>query len=444
MKLHSYQRRAADFARQQDRSALLMEMGLGKTATTLTAMEQRHVPMLVVAPKRVVETVWHTEAKLWRPGLNVVRATGTPTQRKTALADTTAHVVVISRDNMSDAIPYMGRFNSLVLDELSSFKNPSTKRFKAAKTLAGDIPVVWGLTGTPAPNGLMDLWAQVYLLDGGARLGKTLIAYRNRYFYAADRLPNGIVTKWVARQGSFEAITSKLSDITLAMRAQDYLDLPPVTHNLVQVPMPADAMRLYRQMLETMVAQLDDEPVTAANGAARVGKLAQITAGFMYLQDELGQRIPGAVSRLHSAKVDAVEEIVEGTGSPVLVYYWFQEELAMLKERFPQAATIDDKDVVNRWNAGEVPLLLAHPASAGHGLNLQKGPGHTIVWTTCTWAAEVWAQANARLARQGQGAPVVVHVLQGAGTNDDVIYDVVTGKVTLEQGVLKILGKGTK
>ena len=438
--LHPYQRQAMGFLRNHDRAGLFMDMGLGKTATVLRALEQRHIPVLVVAPKRVAENVWHTEADEWRPGLRVARAVGNPRQRAAALQDLDAHVVVISRDNVADALPYMGRFNTLVLDELSSYKNRATQRWNTVKKLAADIPVCWGLTGTPAPNGLMDLWAQMFLLDAGAALYPTLTKFRTRFFYPEKTLPNGVVAKWALRPQAEEAIHEALKPTCISMSAETLLtDLPPMTVNHVAVPLPPKALSLYATMAKELVVEYRGKPITAANAAAMTGKLAQITAGFLYPQDEMGERIPDAVEHIHEAKMDALAEIVDGTGSPVLVFYRFKAELEMLRKRFPQLATMDEADIVDRWNAGEVPLLAAHPASAGHGLNLQKGPGHTIVWTTLTYSLEQWQQANRRLARQGQKAPVVVHLLEAPDSVDGMMYDIVTGKATVQGGVMAFL-----
>lgn len=493
--LHQYQRDAVSFLRAHDRAGLFMEMGLGKTATVLSALKARHLPVLVVAPKRVAETVWPEEGAIWRPDLKVVRAIGTMKKRQEALEDRTADVIVIGRDNVADALPFARCFNTLVLDELSGFKNRKTNRWKAAARLAWanpklgvpEIPVVWGLTGTPSPNGLMDLWAEIFLLDGGDRLEDTLTKYRTRYFYPERVLPTGIVAKWGLREGSAPRIHAALETRCLSMSAEKLLkDLPAMTFNRVSVPLPPKAQRLYSAMANEFVVTIlepvdklaklnaaavrnealreagvdlhtrinavaaeyyeDGDKVktfTAASAAVVYNKLAQITAGFLYQQDEHGERIPNAVERIHDAKLNALEEIVDGTGSPVLVFYRYQAEKdAILKRLKDQAHTLDEPDAVNRWNAGELPVVLAHPASAGHGLNLQKGPGHTAVWTTLPWSLEEWSQANRRLARQGQAAPVIVHTLEAPESVDGYVFDVLTGKASTERALMDHLERG--
>ncbi len=449
--LHPYQRDAVAFLQANDRAGLFMEMGLGKTASVLSALKARHLPVLVVAPKRVAETVWHEEGAIWRPDLKVVRAIGTPKKRQEALEDRTADVIVIGRDNMAAALPFARFFNTLVLDELSGFKNRKTNRWKAAARLAWanpklgvpEIPVVWGLTGTPSPNGLMDLWAEIFLLDGGDRLEDTLTKYRTRYFYPERVLPTGIVAKWGLRGGSAPKIHQSLTDLCLSMNAERLLkDLPPMSFNRVQVPLPASVLRVYNDLREDMVAQVGGSVVTAASAAVVYNKLAQVTAGFLYLDDDADD--PARyVQELHDAKLDALEEIVDGTGSPVLVFYRYQAEKdAILKRLKDQAHTLDEPDAVNRWNAGELPVVLAHPASAGHGLNLQKGPGHTAVWTTLPWSLEEWSQANRRLARQGQAAPVIVHTLEAPESVDGYVFDALAGKASTERALMDHLERG--
>lgn len=415
----------------------------------LSALRQRHLPVLVVAPKRVAETVWHEEAAIWRPDLKVVRAIGTPAKRRAALADRSADVIVLGRDNLADAAPYARFFNTLVLDELSGFKNRATNRWTVASKLAWadhrlgvpEIPVVWGLTGTPSPNGLMDLWAEIFLLDGGERLEDGITKYRNRYFYPERVLPNGIVAKYALRQGSADRIHGRLADLCLSMSAEAYLrDLPPITYNHVNVQIPSESRRVYAELKDEMVADLGGaEVVTAASAAVVYNKLSQVTAGFLYLTHEDNPKAH-PVRALHQSKLDALAEILDGTGSPVLVFYRYQAERDAILKRFPDLAhTVDERDIVSRWNAGQIPLLLAHPASAGHGLNLQKGPGHTAVWTTLPWSLEEWHQANRRLARQGQKAAVMVHILEVPGSVDGYVLDVLAGKTTIERALLDAL-----
>jgi SNF2 family DNA or RNA helicase len=413
-----------------------MEMGLGKTATVLSALTPEHLPALVIAPKRVAEHVWSKERSIWRPDLSIAVAKGTPTQRGAALAQQ-CDVTVIGRDNIKD-VP-VGFYRTIVLDELSGFKSRSTQRWKVARKLTRDVENVWGLTGTPAPNGLMDLWAQVALLDGGDRLGKGITAFKYRYFVPVNRLPNGVIVEWVIRPGASQRIQSLISDICLSMSAKDYLDLPPVTHNEVTVEMPQRAYKVYKDMKDTLVADLrvlgNGAVHTAANAAVLTNKLSQISAGFLY-SDTPG----GPTTQLHQEKVKAVQEIVEGTGSPVLVFYRFKEEFEALRTALPEAVPIDARGALDRWNAREIPVLLAHPASAGHGLNLQHG-GSTIIFTTLPWSLEEYQQSVARLARQGQTEHVVVHHVVSAATIDRAIGERLLNKTSVQEALMKYLSR---
>lgn len=434
MELHGYQRRAVEHLRANDRAALFLDMGLGKTATVLSALQPRHLPALVIAPKRVAEHVWGTERDTWRPDLTIEIAAGSPGKRRSAL-DSNADVIVIGRDNISDVPP--GRFDTVILDELSGFKNRSSKRWRAARKLCQQATHVWGLTGTPSPNGLTDLWSQIFLLDNGSRLHTTLTAFRSRWFDPGRRLFNGTVTEWIPKPGADAQIHEALSDICLSMSASDYLELPPVTHNRVQVSMPPRAQRAYQAMKSDLVATLDvtGTQVTAASAGVLTGKLSQITSGAIY-QDAPANNV---VETLHTAKIDALAEIVDGTGSPVLVFWRFKHERDAIMARLPQAREITEPGVITLWGKGEVPVLLAHPASAGHGLNLQHGGSHTIAWTSLDWSSELWQQANARLVRQGQKHPVTIHRLEVPGTVDGAIWDRLQNKRTVEEALLDAL-----
>ena len=273
----------------------------------------------MIAPKRVAEHVWPTEAALWRPDLHLELAVGTPSARYAAL-ERPADITVLGRDVLADAFTRSGKFNTIVLDEASGFKNRASQRFKVAKKLVPGVPFVWELSGTPSPNGLMDLWSQIFLLDGGKRLGKTLTAYRERYFRPGARLHNGVVTEWIPRPGSDAAIHELLSDICLSMSGEGRLDLPPVTHNRVHVPLTPAARKVYKTLAKELVVDLDllGDIHTASNAASLTSKLSQITAGFIY-SDEMD----GAYDVVHRDSIGALQEIVEGTGSPVLVFYRF-------------------------------------------------------------------------------------------------------------------------
>lgn len=432
--LHDYQHVASAHLREHPRSALFLDMGLGKTASSLSAIEPRHLPVLVVAPKRVASDVWPIETREWRPDLSLSLAAGTPDQRARAIARG-ADITVIGRDNLKD-VAARGTYSTVILDELSGFKTRASQRWKLARQLLRRTRHVWGLTGTPAPNGLMDLWAQMYLLDEGMRLGESLTMYRSRYFTPGRQLASGVVTEWLLRPGADARIHDMISDICLSMGTEGRINLPPVTYNTIRVNLPPAVMAVYKRMKRELVADLSllgGEIHTAANAAVLTNKLSQISAGFLY-PDEPG----GTVSELHREKCAAVTEVVEGTGSPVLVFYRYKAEREQLLAALPGARTIEEPGVIPAWNEGRVPVLLAHPASAGHGLNLQHG-GHTIVWTSLPWSLEEWQQGNKRLARQGQRHPVVIHVITAERTVDSAINERLTTKTSVQDALLKHL-----
>ena len=428
MKLHAYQELARDFLRDRGRAGLFLDMGLGKTAISLSAIEERHLPVLVVAPKRVAEHVWPTEKILWRPDLSLALAAGTKAEREVALI-AGADITVISRDNLGDAIGAR-RYSTVIIEELSSFKNQSSMRWRRARKLTAKADHVWGLTGTPSPNGYLDLWAQVFLLDNGLRLDTASGRYRERYFQSHGQLPSGTRIDWRPREGAQERIRGLLEDLCLYMSAADELDMPPVVHNTVTVDMPPPARRQYEEFKEDMLLVLDEDTYSAGSAAALSNRLSQLSAGFLYSDEQDGTWAP-----VHNAKLEALGEIIEGTGDNLLVFYNFKAEAALIRAKFPQAKMIDGPDVLGNWNMGKVPLMLAHPASAGHGLNLQHG-GHTMVWSSLTWDLELYQQACARLARQGQKHPVVIHSIECDRTIDQVIAARLAGKGEVQDGLL--------
>jgi SNF2 family DNA or RNA helicase len=439
--LHPYQQVAVEHLHRHPRSALFLDMGLGKTATTLRALTPDHLPALVTAPKRVAENVWGTEAQIWRPDLKVDIAMGSPGNRDWVLKSN-ADVVVIGRDVLKDALPYAGRFRTFILDELSGFKTRNTTRWKTARKIVKDMEHVWGLTGTPSPNGLMDLWAQIFLLDGGARLGKTLTEFRARWFVPDQTIfqaGRSIVISYALRPGAAESIHAKLEDICLSMDGEGRIPLPDVTYNKVLVPMLPPVKKMYKQLKDELVVDLEvlgGEIHSAGNAAILSNKLSQVSAGFLYVDD--ADVRDGQYTVIHQEKVAAVKEIVEGTGSPVLVFYRYLPERELLRAALPEAHLIDEPNVIERWNAGQVPVLLAHPASVGHGLNLQHG-GHTVVWAGLTWSLEEWLQGNKRVARQGQRHPVVIHLLVSPGTVDEAIVRRLTEKTSVQEALLEHL-----
>lgn len=372
--------------------------------------------VLVIAPKRVTEDTWTTEAEKWDHlnHLKISRVLGTANQRKIALkAD--ADIYVINRENVVWLLELCGRnwpFDMVVIDELSSFKSHQSKRFKALRKVRPLIRRIIGLTGTPAPNSLIDLWPQLYLLDRGERLEKTIGGYRDRYFYPGQT--NGYtVYSYELKPGADDAIHSKISDICISMKAKDYLNMPELIINDIDIRLDQKTMTEYKRLEREKVLELDGNMITAVTAAAVCNKLLQLADGCMYDND-------GQVIHLHDKKLEALEEIIEAAnGHPVLVFYNYRFELDLLKNRFG-GRTLDGQADIKAWNAGQIPLLLAQPASMGHGLNLQAG-GHILVWYGLNWSLELYQQANARLYRQGQTETVIIHRLIAKGTMDEQV-----------------------
>ena len=438
-KAHGYQKKATERILQQKRVGLFLDMGLGKTVITLTAIKELIEDfaiwkVLVIAPKRVAEDTWSREHEKWDhlSGLRISKVLGTPAQRMKALK-AEADIYVIGRDNVKWLVELMGKswpFDMVVIDEISSFKNPSSQRFKALRKVIPASDRVVGLTGTPSPNGLMDLWAEIYLLDRGERLGTTISAYREKYFRAGAR--NGyIVYKWEPYSYSQKEIERKISDICMSMSAEDYLELPERIDNEIKIRLSEKEMKQYNQMERDQLLRIDDETVVALNAAAVMNKLLQMANGSVYADG-------GDVVRIHEKKLDALEEIIDTTGEPVLVFYSFRHDLEAIKKRIPDARELESSEDIARWNQGEIPVLLCHPASVGYGLNLQDG-GHVIVWYGLTWSLELYQQANARLFRQGQQKAVIIHHLIAEGTVDEQVMRALQHKDTSQSALLAAL-----
>ena len=441
-KAHDYQKRMIEFVINTKHAGLFLTMGLGKTVITLTAINELIYDrfevsrVLVIAPKRVAEDTWTREHNKWDHlrELRIAKVLGTVQQRKKAL-EQDADVYVIGRDNVVWLVDHYSKkkhwpFDMIVIDELSSFKNPQAKRFRALRKTLGVTQRVVGLTGTPSPNGLMDLWAQVYLLDRGERLGQTIGAYREKYFRAGAR--NGyVVYKWEPLKGAKEKIEEKISDICVSMSAADYLTLPKRIDNVIPVSLSESEMKLYKQMEADQLLQIDDTDVVALNAAAVMTKLLQIANGSVYSMD-------GTVVNIHDAKLEALREIIDTTDSPVLVFYSYKHDLTKIMNAIPSARILNGANDIKDWNDGKVQVLLAHPASVGYGLNLQEG-GHTIVWYGLTWSLELYQQANARLYRQGQDKPVIIHHLIAEGTVDEQAMDALQHKDTSQAALLAAL-----
>lgn len=424
---------------------LFLDMGLGKTVITLTALHDLKYNRfamrraLVIAPKKVAEDTWQTEAAKWNhlSQLRVVSVMGTATQRVMAMQQT-ADVYVINRDNTQWLVDHYGYgwpFDVVVLDESSSFKNHQAKRFKALKAIRHKINRIIELTGTPNPHGLMDLWAQVYLLDGGQRLGRTISVYRDMYF-VPDKRNRTTIFSYAPKPGADQAIYDSISDICISMKAADYLDLPEIIYEDIPVVLDGSAARAYKQLAREAVLEVDEETITANNAAALSGKLLQLCNGAVY--DEEHNVVP-----VHDCKIEAFMEVVEQLGGQhALVCYYFNHDrdrlLAALSKTKLRVRVYKDIQDKNDWNAGEIDLLLVHPASCGYGLNLQNG-GHHIIWFGLTWNLEEYQQTNKRLHRQGQTHPVIVHHLVVKGGRDEDVINSLANKDNVQEALLESL-----
>ena len=432
---HDYQKFATEYIESHPACAVLLDMGLGKTSITLTALNnmlfdsfQIH-KILVIAPLRVARDTWPAEIEKWDhlESLLVSVAVGTEKERTTALQKT-ADIYVINRENVQWLIEQSGLpfdYDTVVVDELSSFKNYQSKRFKSLSKIRPVVSRVIGLTGTPSSNGLMDLWAEFKILDMGARLGKFITAYRNNYFIP-DKRNGQIIYSYKPLPYAEDAIYRKISDITISMKSTDYLPMPELVSSEYAVNLSEKEAERYEEMKQELILQLPDGEVTAANAAALSGKLCQMANGAIY--DDNGDILP-----IHDQKLDALEDIVEAAaGKPLLVAYWFKHDLKRIEEKLRSLkvpySRLDTSESIKKWNAGMIPVGLIHPASAGHGLNLQSG-GSTIVWFGLTWSLELYQQTNARLWRQGQtaGTVVVQHIVT-KGTIDEKILKALSAK----------------
>jgi SNF2 family DNA or RNA helicase len=436
--LHPYQLRVLELAKKNPSMGLLMEPGLGKTVTALSIIRQSSSGRaLVVAPKQVAESVWAQECEKWEhlKDLHVVKIMGTPRQRLYALHED-ADVYVVNNENLAWLVENWvpGKFDYLVIDESSRFKDPSTKRFKALKKVLREFKRRIIATGTPTPQGLGDLWSQVAILDLGERLGKTLTGFRENYMFAAERNRHtGVVYKWAVREGKDKEIMEKISDICVSLRAEDYLTLPVLTEVYQPVTLPEPVMASYKQLKKSMVTEIDGTQITAVSAAALANKLLQATSGALYDED-------GGVVVAHDAKLEALDSIVEQAAGPLLVFYHYKSSLSRIMSAFPQAVAMAP-EVLDDWRAGKVPIMLAHPQSGGIGVNLQCNAHDMahVVWFDLPWSSESYVQANARVYRQGQQKPVVLHHLVATGTIDQQVVDVLDGKISLQDAVLDTL-----
>ena len=422
-KPHNYQRYAIDFITEHSEAAVLLDMGLGKTVITLTAIQELCLDsfevghVLVIAPLRVARDTWPAELRKWDHlrGLTCSVAVGTAQERRAALMQPT-HIHIINRENVQWLIEESGlpwQYDMVVIDELSSFKSHRTRRFRALLKVRSKIKRIVGLTGTPSSNGLMDMWAEFRLLDMGKRLGRFITHYRDEFF-TPDRCNGMQVFSYKPKPGAEAEIYRRIGDITISMKSTDYLKMPESVMNAVPVHLSESERRIYRQLQKDLVVSLAGTEIDAQNAAALSGKLTQMADGAVYAED-------GRVLYIHDRKLDALEDLIEGAnGKPVLVAYWFKHDLARIQKRFDVREIKSSRDIAD-WNAGRIPVAAIHPASAGHGINLQAG-GSTLIWFGLTWSLELYQQTNARLWRQGQRSDtVVIHHIITAGTIDEQI-----------------------
>lgn len=437
---HNYQEFAIQRILNLPATGLLLDMGLGKTVCALTAASEllhdsfEVSKVLVIAPFRVARDTWPQEIEKWDHlrYLKYSMVLGSKKQRLAAL-NTRADIYIINRENVTWLVDYYGRdwpFDMVIIDELSSFKSSKARRFRSLRKVRPLIKRIVGLTGTPAPNGLIDLWAQIYLLDQGERLGKTITGYRNRYFTPGRRNQH-IIYEWNPKPESEEVIYKKLSDICVSMKSEDWLEMPEVISREVKVKLPEKAREKYDRLERDLLLPFAESDVVADTAAVLTGKLLQMANGAVY--DEFGE-----VQEIHKAKLDALEDIVEAAnGRPVLVFYSYRHDLARIQERFPEARILDTSEDIQAWNDGEILILLAHPASAGHGLNLQAG-GNIIVWFGLTWSLELYQQANARLYRQGQKHKnVIIHHLVAENTVDEDVMKSLENKDRTQEALMR-------
>ena len=415
---HEYQEYAKEFVIKQNVSALFLDCGLGKTVITLTAIWELLLDyfdvrkILVIAPLRVARDTWPAELYKWEhlKGIEMSAVLGSERERVTAL-NRRANVYVINRENVEWLVEHCRwDFDMVVIDELSSFKSHRAKRFKALKRVRPMVRRIVGLTGTPAPNGLIDLWAEIGLLDMGQRLGRFIGGYRERFF-VPDKRSREMVFSYKPKEGAEEAIYELISDICISMKATDYLEMPECIYNRVEITMNEKERKLYQQLERDMLIPFEDGDIDAVNAAGLSNKLMQMANGAVYDEN-------GAVKHIHDRKLEALEDLVEAAnGKPVLIAYWYKHDLERIK-KYVGAVELDTAEDMRKWNAGEIPVAVIHPASAGHGLNLQTG-GSTLIWFGLTWSLELYQQMNARLWRQGQKETVVVHHLIAKGTLDE-------------------------
>ena len=439
-KPHNYQKYAEDFLIEHEEAGLFMDMGLGKTVVTLTALSKLSWDIdrvLVIAPKRPAIDTWPEELTKWDhlTGLTWALATGSEKERERALMRG-AFITIINRENVVWLVNKYKRkpwpFDCVVIDELSSFKSSKSQRFRALKRVRPFIRRVIGLTGTPASNGYMDLWAECYLLDQGKALGKTLTTYRDIYFTPGRRNGN-IIYEWNLRENAKELILDRLKPMCVSMKTEDYLELPDRLDIIRKFELSGKSKKMYQQMEKDLLLEVDDNMIDAVNSAVLTTKLMQICSGAIY--DENGD-----TAYLHDEKFEALDQLIEeANGENVLIFYGFRHERDRLLKRYPEAVDIKDKGAIQAWKAGKIKILLAHPASAGHGLNLQSG-GSISIWFSLPMSLELYQQAVKRLHRQGQQNVVRNYILIARDTfEEEVYYRILMNKETRQNAILELL-----
>lgn len=436
---HDYQRHTTQFIIDHPECAVLLGLGMGKTISTLTAIEAlKHDyfdvdKVLVIAPVRVARDTWPAEIEKWDhlADLTISPIIGTAKER-TAAADRRADIYTIGRENIPWLVKHHGSrwpYDMVIIDELSSFKNPQAKRFKALKKVRPKIRRIVGLTGTPAPNSLLDIWAPFRLIDGGERLGKFITHYRDQYFLP-DKRSGQVIYSWKIRPGADQAIYDNIADITVSMRTTDYLTLPEVTRQHITVTLDPKEQKMIDTLKRDLVLDIGGDTIDAANAATLSLKLQQLAGGAIYNEDKTG------VVEVHDQKLRALAELVDqADGNTMLVCYWFKHERDRILAAVPGARVLDTAEDFEDWNAGSIPVGLIHPASAGHGLNLQAG-GHIMVWFTTPWSLELYEQANARLNRQGQTEPVSIIHIDTANSIDQDIHAALARKDTTQSALI--------
>lgn len=424
---HEYQKYAQDFIINNSACALLLDMGLGKTVITLTSLwillfDYFEISkVLVIAPLRVAQDTWSKECEKWDhlKGLKISKVLGSEKERRMALFDK-ADIYIINRENVEWLCNnYDFDFDMIVIDELSSFKSSSSKRFKALRKIRPRVKRIVGLTGTPAPNTLMDLWSQINLIDMGERLGRFISNYRNDYFIP-DKRNAQVIFSYKPREGAEEEIYKRISDICVSMKACDYLDMPERIDNIVHVKMSEDEKKLYKKLEKDMLLPLADGEIDAVNAAALSNKLLQMANGAVY--DELKE-----TKIIHDRKLEALEDLIEAAnGKSVLIFYAYKHDKERIVKKF-KVTEISTSKEISKWNERKIQIAIAHPASTGYGLNLQAG-GSTIIWFGLTWSLELYQQANARLWRQGQKDTVIIHHIVSKGTIDEEVMSALQRK----------------